>query len=90
MSVDAAALEAKIKSMYPEIEQHGLGMSVHPDEATGAWMVKLTKGGNTLETHVEKQDAEGCIDGKECVYLTTQIASFVEAYCLRGGDSCDT
>ena len=89
MSIDPKALEAKIKSFYPEIEQHGLTASLHKDEATGAWMLKLTKGGDSMETHIEAQDAADCLEGKECVYLTTQVARFVEAYCLRGG-SCET
>jgi hypothetical protein len=89
MSVDASALLSKIKTLYPDIEKHGIEMAARFDEASNAWMVSMKKGDDTMETHIENQDAEDCVNGSECVYLSTQIARFVEAYCLRG-DSCDT
>jgi hypothetical protein len=88
MSVDPKALEGKIKQLYPEIDQHGIDMSSHWDDVTKAWMIRLAKGGNTLETHIESQDAEDCLSGTKCVYLNTQLSRFVEAYCLRGDKSC--
>jgi len=88
MSVDPKALEGVIKQLYPEIDQHGIAMSSHWDEVTKAWMVRLSKGENTLETHIEPQDAEDCLKGTKCVYLSTQVSRFVEAYCLRDAKSC--
>lgn len=89
MTVDAKALQAKITDMYPDIAKNGIQLSVNFDATQNAWMVKMTKGGDSLETHLEAADAEACVSGTECVHLTTQIAQFVEAYCLRG-DSCDS
>jgi hypothetical protein len=47
----------------------------------------MRKDDNELSTHIDKQDAEDCLKGKECVYLGTQIGRFVQNYCLRG-DTC--
>lgn len=84
MSVDPKVLEAKIKAFYPEIVANNLDMSVRFDAASQAWMVRLAKGADELETHLEAADAEGCLAGRECVHLTAQVARFIEAYCLRG------
>ncbi len=88
MSVDPKALEGMIKQLYPEIGQYSIDMSSHWDDVTKAWMIRLSKGDNALETHIESQDAEDCLNGTKCVYLATQIGRFVQDYCLLDDKSC--
>jgi len=81
MKVSADVLSERIKSYYPEIAKHNLSMRVADDVAKKAWAVEISKGEHTLKTYVEYADAQGCLDGKECVHLSTQIGQFVRNYC---------
>ncbi|WP_029897489.1 hypothetical protein [Desulfohalovibrio reitneri] len=89
MSVDQQQVMAKIKEMYPEIDKYGLQASLSFDDQKDAWMLELKKDEHELVTHIEKADAEKCLEGVECVYLSHQIGQFVRVYC-EGGDSCTT
>jgi hypothetical protein len=89
MNVDPQELKKKIIEIYPEIEKYSVETEVNFDDETDSWVVTVRKGDNELSTHVEKQDAESCLQGKECVYLGTQIGRFIQNYCL-GGDACET
>ena len=53
------------------------GWQVKESGLKNAWIVHLAKGQNELITHVEPQDAEDCLTGKECVYLGHQIGQFI-------------
>ena len=64
----------KIKSIYPDIGECGIDIDLSYDESKKAWIVDLKRGEHHLTTHLEPEDADACIDGKECVYLGTQIA----------------
>ncbi len=83
MSVDPKALESTIREMYPEIVKHGLLLSLSFDTDTDAWIVKLSKGKHELTTHLEKKDAEGCLDGIQCIYLGIQVGQFVKNFELN-------
>ncbi|WP_027189782.1 hypothetical protein [Fundidesulfovibrio putealis] len=85
MSIDANELAAKIRSFYPEIAKHNLPMKVTQDPEKKAWVVELEKGDHKLKTYVEYPDAQGCLEGRECVHLSTQIGQFVKNYC---GGAC--
>jgi hypothetical protein len=80
MSVDIKALQAKLKEIYPEIDRHKLTLETCFDDKKDAWIVQLSKGSHELRTHLEKKDAEECIDGIECVYLGVQIGQFVKNF----------
>ena len=80
MSVDVKDLEAKLKEMYPEIDKHGLGMSLTFDEMKSAWIVRFHKDKHELTTHLEKKDAEECLQGIECVYLGVQVGQFIKNF----------
>lgn len=80
MGYTQVALEEKILEMYPEIETHGISMSLSFDSAKNAWVVKLDKDGHELTTFLEKKDADECMDGVKCVYLGVQIGQFVKNF----------
>lgn len=85
MTIDARSLEEKIRTLYPEIGKHSLGVSVTKDAKTGDWLISIDNGEHSLSTHISEQDAADCIDGTKCVHLGVQIGTFVENYCLGGG-----
>ena len=87
MSVTPEALLAKVKEMYPEIAKYKLKASVRYDETKKTWILELVKDAHVLVTHIEAEDAEKCLGGTECVYLTHQVGQFIRVYC-EGGDSC--
>lgn len=83
MQVDPKALESKIREMHPEIIKHDLSLSLSFDKDKDAWIVKLDKGEHKLTTHLERKDAEACLEGIQCVYLGIQIGQFVKNFELN-------
>ena len=73
-------LVAKLRELYPEIGAHGIDVSAAYDHDKHAWVVKLAKGAHELTTHLEKKDADGCMEGVQCVYLGVQIAQLVKNF----------
>jgi hypothetical protein len=43
-------------------------------------VVKLSKGDHLLHTLLNKQDADVCLEGVQCVYLGVQIGQFVKNF----------
>jgi hypothetical protein len=71
---DKKELCEKIKSIYPDIGKCGIDVDVEFDKAKKAWIVDLKKDKHALKTHLEIQEADECMDGKQCVSLGLQIA----------------
>ena len=63
----------KIKSIYPDIGECGIDVGVEYDETKKAWVVDLKKDEHELKTHLELQEADECMEGKQCVSLGLQI-----------------
>ena len=80
MNVNSNVLESKLREMYPEIKKHDLALSTRFDTDKDAWIVQLSKGKHELTTHLEKKDAEACLDGVQCIYLGVQIGQFVKNF----------
>ena len=73
-------LVAKLRELYPEIDAHGMDADATYDHDKHAWVVRLAKGSHELTTHLEKKDADGCMEGVQCVYLGVQIAQLVKNF----------
>lgn len=71
---DKKELCEKIKSIYPDIGECGIDIDVNWEETKKAWVVDLKKDHHELTTHLEPEDADGCIEGRQCVSLGLQIA----------------
>jgi hypothetical protein len=71
---DKEALCNKIKSIYPEIGECGIDVNLDWDDAKKAWVVDLKKDNHELKTHLEPEDADGCMKGNKCISLGLQIA----------------
>jgi len=77
------ALENKILEMYPEITRNGISISLDFDEGKNAYIVRLKKDKQELTTHLEKKDADDCMNNIKCVYLGVQIGQFIKNFELR-------
>jgi len=74
------ALEEKILQMYPEIRKHDISVSLDFDERKNAYIVKFKKDQKELTTHLEKKDADDCMENIKCVYLGVQIGQFIKNF----------
>lgn len=64
---------AKIKTVFPEIGTCGIDLKVDYDQQNQAWVVDLKKGNHELKTFLEENEAQQCMEGKQCVSLGIQI-----------------
>lgn len=80
MGYTIVALKEKIMEMYPEIEKHGISVGLTFDEQKNAYIVKFEKEGQELTTHLEKKDADDCMNNIKCVYLGIQIEQFIKNF----------
>lgn len=81
MGYTIVALKEKIMEMYPEISQHGISVSLTFDEEKNAYIVKFEKEeGQELTTHLEKKDADDCMNNIKCVYLGVQVGQFIKNF----------
>jgi len=80
MGYTKVALEDKILEMYPEITKHGISASLNFNTEKNAYIVKFKKGPHELTTHLEKKDADECMDGVKCIYLGMQIGEFIKNF----------
>lgn len=64
----------KIRSVHPDIGECGIDLNVDWDDGKKTWVVDLKKDNHELKTYMEPEDADGCMDGKQCVSLGLQIA----------------
>jgi len=80
MGYTNVALKEKIMEMYPEMAQHKIAVSLDFDATKNAYIVKFKKDGKELTTHLEKKDADDCMDNVKCVYLGVQIGQFIRNF----------
>jgi hypothetical protein len=71
---DKKVLCEKIRQLYPDIGECGIDLNVDYDDEQKAWTVNLKKDHIKLKTFLEDQDAELCMEGKQCVSLGIEIA----------------
>ncbi|MDM8535196.1 hypothetical protein QUF70_00410 [Desulfobacterales bacterium HSG17] len=63
----------KIRSVYPDIGECGVDIDVNYDKNNNTWIVDLKKDSHTLRTYLEPEDANLCMEGKQCIGLGMQI-----------------
>ena len=80
MAYSDEALIAKIQEMYPETLQHGISVSLDFSREKNAFVVTFRKGDHELTTHLEKKDADDCMNNIKCVYLGVQIGEFLKNF----------
>jgi hypothetical protein len=80
MGYTIVALKDKILEMYPDIAKHGISVGLVFNEEKNAYIVKFKKDKHELTTHLEKKDADDCMDGIKCVYLGVQVGQFIKNF----------
>lgn len=80
MGYTIVALKDKISEMYPEMEKHNISVGLEFSEEKNAYVVKFKRGKHELTTHLEKKDADDCMDGIKCIYLGVQIGQFIKNF----------
>ena len=73
-------LGTRLREMYPEIDRYDLDMELEFSHEKDAWVITLRKGKHELATHLEKKDADECLEGVKCVYLGVQVGQFVKNF----------
>jgi len=84
-------LKNKILEMYPEISKYAIDVSLEFSEPKNAYIVhfKHERGKDKhedkleLTTHLEKKDADDCMNNIKCVYLGVQVAQFIKNFELQ-------
>ena len=80
MTYTNVALKDKILDMYPEIPGHKLSVGLDFDEQKNAYIITFKRGAEVLTTHLEKKDADDCMNDIKCVYLGIQVAQFIKNF----------
>ena len=77
MGYSLVALKEKILEMYPEIGAHEISAGVEFSDEKKAYVITFRRGGKMLFTHLEKKDADECMDGIKCISLGLQIGQLI-------------
>lgn len=80
MTYTNVALKDKIVEMYPEIAEHDVAVGLEFDVQKDAYIITFKRGGEALTTHLEKKDADDCMNNIKCVYLGVQVAQFIRNF----------
>lgn len=80
MGYTNVALKDKILEIYPEITEHNISASLDFSGEKNSYIVKFKRGSHELTTHLEKKDADECMDGVKCIYLGVQIGQFINNF----------
>jgi hypothetical protein len=71
--LDKQALCLKIRDIYPEIGACGIDLKVDYDDQQNRWVVHLDRNDKKLKTYLKPEEAEMCMQGKQCVGLAFEI-----------------
>ena len=77
MQYSNVTLKNKIMEMYPEIRAHHVAVELDFYDSNNAYLLTFKRGTAALSTHIEKNDADDCMNGIKCVYLGVQVAQFI-------------
>lgn len=85
MGYTIVGLKDKVLEMYPELERNGIAVSLSFDSEKDAYILKMHKGAHELTTHLERKDADDCMQGIKCVTLGIQVEQFSKNFTAREG-----
>ncbi|MGC2062880.1 MAG: hypothetical protein WA610_07860 [Thermodesulfovibrionales bacterium] len=80
MGYTNVALKDKIMEMYPDIETNRISVSLDFSPEKNAYIIDFKKGGVELKTHLDRKDADECMNGIKCIYLGMQVAEFIKNF----------
>jgi hypothetical protein len=73
-------LKNKILEMHPDIEKHGVTVGLSFSEEKDAYIVAFKRGRDELITHLDRKDADDCMNNIKCVHLGVQIGQFIKNF----------
>ena len=80
-------LKKKILEMYPEITKYGIAVSLEFSKPKNAYVLhfkhEMGRDKHELTTHLEKNDADECMNNIKCVYLGVKVAQFIKNFELQ-------
>jgi hypothetical protein len=82
MGYTVVGLKDKVLEMYPELERRGATVNLAFDPQKDAYVVKLRHGAHELTTHLERRDADDCMNGVRCVSLGIQVEQFLNNFAV--------
>lgn len=85
MAYTIVGLKDKVLEMYPELQRNGVAVNVALDAEKDAYVLKMHKGSHELTTHLERKDADDCMQGVKCVSLGIQVEQFSKNFAAREG-----
>jgi len=77
-------LSKKITELYPDIGKYAIDITVEFDEEKRVWVVDLKKNNYGLNHHLATDDADACMEGKQCISLALEIAQIIYNIKLEG------
>ena len=80
MGYTNVALKDKIMEIYPEILEHNISAGLDFSEGENSYIIKLKKDHHELTTHLNKKDADECMNGIKCIHLGIQIGEFIKNF----------
>lgn len=83
MDYTKEALLEKVLEMYPEIKEHGFSAGLEFNAKKDAYIITFRRGKSELTTHLERHDADECMNNVKCVYLGVQVAQFIKNFEAR-------
>ncbi|MFA5809191.1 MAG: hypothetical protein WC935_02475 [Thermoleophilia bacterium] len=78
MGYTQVALEDKLYEMYPELMKNGIALRLSFDEDKNSWVVGFVKGDHSRHAFLDKNDADMCMDGQQCIYLGVLVAQYIK------------
>jgi hypothetical protein len=67
----------ELPGCIPEIGECGSEIDVTYDEANSSWIVHLKKVPTACNHYLDFDDADNCLEGKQCVSLGLEIAQLL-------------
>jgi hypothetical protein len=83
MKYSNVALKEKIMEMYPDIAKHDVKVSLTFNDEKDAYILKFTRGKDELITHLDRSDADDCMNNIRCVHLGVKVEQFVKNFEAR-------
>jgi hypothetical protein len=72
---DNDTLCEKIKALHPEIGECGIDIKVDWDKDKKVWIIDFKSGEHQLTTHLAPEEANACMEDRQCPALTVKIAT---------------
>ena len=74
--MDKAKLCDKIHEIYPDMGDCDSDLTVNWDLEQDAWAVEFYKGPHRIRHYLEDEDAEACLEDRQCVGLGIEFGQF--------------